>query len=155
MNRQGRKTKQNKQNNNNTPKTTTNKQTKQTNNKTKTRTTHTKTEENNTKFLAVDEAYKAIFWPTPSLQDKNFGSCGFPDEKTVIFAAVVLHRESNSATEDSLSLRRPRLESLSGKQWRQIRSRHIKGSKESYLFRQKHNLQIFGVIPFVKLQNDT
>ena len=34
-------------------------------------------------------------------------------------------------------------------------SKHIKGSKERYLLEQKHNLQIFGVIPFVKLQNDT
>ena len=31
----------------------------------------------------------------------------------------------------------------------------MKGSKERYLLGQKHNLQIFGVIPFVKLQNDT
>ena len=34
-------------------------------------------------------------------------------------------------------------------------SKHIKGSKERYLLGQKHNIQIFGVIPFVKLQNDT
>ena len=37
-----------------------------------------------------------------------------------------------------------------------ISSKHIKGSKERYLLLlgQKHSLQIFGVIPFVKLQND-
>ena len=34
-------------------------------------------------------------------------------------------------------------------------SKHIKGSKERYLVGQKHNLQIFEVIPFIKLQNDT
>ena len=32
---------------------------------------------------------------------------------------------------------------------------HIKGIKERYLLEQKHNLQIFGVIPFVKLPNYT
>ena len=35
------------------------------------------------------------------------------------------------------------------------RSKHTKGSKECYLLRQKHNLQIFRVIPFIRLQNDT
>ena len=35
------------------------------------------------------------------------------------------------------------------------KSKHINGSKECYLLGQKHNLQIFGVIPFVRLQNDT
>ena len=35
------------------------------------------------------------------------------------------------------------------------RSKHMKGSKERYLLEQKHNLQMFGVIPFIKLQNDT
>ena len=34
-------------------------------------------------------------------------------------------------------------------------SKHIKGSEERYLLGQKQSLQIFGVIPFVKLQNDT
>ena len=35
------------------------------------------------------------------------------------------------------------------------RSKHIKGSKEPLFIRtQTHNLQISGVIPFVKLQND-
>ena len=34
------------------------------------------------------------------------------------------------------------------------RSKHKNGSKERYLSGQKHNPQIFGVIPFVKLQND-
>ena len=34
------------------------------------------------------------------------------------------------------------------------RSKHMKGSVE-LLFNRTHNLQIFGVIPFVKLQNDT
>ena len=38
-------------------------------------------------------------------------------------------------------------------QWE--RSKHIKGSKERYLLGQKHGLQIFRVIPLVKLQNDT
>ena len=33
--------------------------------------------------------------------------------------------------------------------------KQIKGSKERYLLGQKHNLQIFGVIPFIKLQNYT
>ena len=32
--------------------------------------------------------------------------------------------------------------------------KHIKGSKERYLLGQQHNLHIFGVIPFIKLQND-
>ena len=37
-----------------------------------------------------------------------------------------------------------------------IRSKHVKGSKERLFIRtQTHDLQIFGVIPFVKLQNDT
>ena len=31
----------------------------------------------------------------------------------------------------------------------------MKGSKERYLLGPKHSLQIVGVIPFVKLQNDT
>ena len=35
------------------------------------------------------------------------------------------------------------------------RSMHMKGSKECYILGQKHNLQIFGVISFVKLQNNT
>ena len=34
------------------------------------------------------------------------------------------------------------------------RSKHVEGLTERYLLGQKHNLQIFGVIPFVKLQND-
>ena len=34
-------------------------------------------------------------------------------------------------------------------------SKHMKGSKERYLLGQKHSLHIFGIIPFVKLQNDT
>ena len=38
---------------------------------------------------------------------------------------------------------------------RHTRSKHIKGSKERYLLGQKYNLKIFGVIPFIKLQNDT
>ena len=37
-----------------------------------------------------------------------------------------------------------------------IRSKYIKGSKECLFIRtQTHNLQIFGVILFVKLQKDT
>ena len=36
-----------------------------------------------------------------------------------------------------------------------VRSKHTKGLKECYLLGQKHNLQMFGVIPFVKLQYDT
>ena len=32
---------------------------------------------------------------------------------------------------------------------------HKKGSKECYLLEQKHTLQIFGVILFIKLQNNT
>ena len=37
-----------------------------------------------------------------------------------------------------------------------LRSKHIKGSKERlFIITQSHSLQIFGVIPFVKLQNDT
>ena len=32
---------------------------------------------------------------------------------------------------------------------------NTKGSNECYLLRQKHWLQMFGVVPFVKLQNDT
>ena len=35
------------------------------------------------------------------------------------------------------------------------KSKYTKGSKERYLLGQKHNLQIFWVIPFLKLQNDT
>ena len=35
------------------------------------------------------------------------------------------------------------------------RSKKIKESKERYLLGQKRSLQIFGVMPFVKLQNDT
>jgi len=31
---------------------------------------------------------------------------------------------------------------------------NTKGSNECYLLRQKHWLQMFGVVPFVKLQND-
>ena len=40
-------------------------------------------------------------------------------------------------------------------QHRARRSKHAKGSKERCLLGQKHNLQTFGVILFVKLQNDT
>ena len=36
-----------------------------------------------------------------------------------------------------------------------VRPKHIKSSKERCLLGQKHNLQIVGAIPFVKLQNDT
>ena len=36
---------------------------------------------------------------------------------------------------------------------RPIALKHIQGSKQRYLFGQKHNLQIFAVIPFIKLQN--
>ena len=37
-----------------------------------------------------------------------------------------------------------------------LRPKHIKGSKERlFIMTQTHNMQIFGVIPFVKLQNDT
>ena len=35
------------------------------------------------------------------------------------------------------------------------RSQHKKGPEERCLLRQKHNLRIFGVIPFMMLQNDT
>ena len=35
------------------------------------------------------------------------------------------------------------------------RAKHTKGSKERNLLGQKHSLQIFGVVPFVKLQNNT
>ena len=31
----------------------------------------------------------------------------------------------------------------------------LQSAKERYLLEQKHNLQIIGVIPFIKLQNDT
>ena len=33
--------------------------------------------------------------------------------------------------------------------------KHTKGSEELYLLEQKHNLQVFGVISFIRLQNDT
>ena len=33
-----------------------------------------------------------------------------------------------------------------------IRSKHIKGSKERYLLGQKYNLQIFVVIPFINIR---
>ena len=34
--------------------------------------------------------------------------------------------------------------------------KHIKGSKERYIIiRKKHNMRIFGVMPFIKLQNYT
>ena len=36
-----------------------------------------------------------------------------------------------------------------------FRSKYIKSSKEHYLLGQKHNLQMFGVIHFIKLQSDT
>ena len=36
-----------------------------------------------------------------------------------------------------------------------IVSEHTKRSKERYLLGQDKNQQIFGVIPFVKLQNDS
>ena len=41
------------------------------------------------------------------------------------------------------------------KQMSLIGSKHITGSKERSLFRAKHNMRIFGVIPFIELQNDT
>ena len=34
-------------------------------------------------------------------------------------------------------------------------SKHIKGSEERYFIRPKHNMQIFGVIPLIQLQNHT
>ena len=34
-------------------------------------------------------------------------------------------------------------------------SKHIKGSEEHYFIRPKHNMQIFGVIPLIQLQNHT
>ena len=35
-------------------------------------------------------------------------------------------------------------------------TKHIKGSEERlFILTQTHNLQVFGVIPFVKLQNNT
>ena len=37
----------------------------------------------------------------------------------------------------------------------ETRFKHIKVSKEMLFIRTKRNLQIFGVVPFVKLQNDT
>ena len=40
-------------------------------------------------------------------------------------------------------------------EWVSYGSKHIKSPKERYLLRQKQHLQIFGVIPYVKLQNDT
>ena len=36
-----------------------------------------------------------------------------------------------------------------------MRSKDKNGFKERYLFRTKHNMHIFGVIAFKKLQNDT
>ena len=33
--------------------------------------------------------------------------------------------------------------------------KNIKDSKERYLLGQKHNLKIYGVIPIVRLQNDS
>ena len=38
------------------------------------------------------------------------------------------------------------------KKKKSIKSKHLKCSTERCLLGQKHNLQIFGVIPFVKLQ---
>ena len=37
----------------------------------------------------------------------------------------------------------------------EARSKHIKGSKERCLLGENTNMRIFGVIPFIKLQNDT
>ena len=37
----------------------------------------------------------------------------------------------------------------------QLVSKHVKGSTERYLLGQKYNLHIFGVILFMKPQNDT
>ena len=34
-------------------------------------------------------------------------------------------------------------------------SKHVKGSKERYLLEQNTSMRIFGVILFIKLQNDT
>ena len=43
-------------------------------------------------------------------------------------------------------------EETEGKKKLQRRSKHIKGSKERlFIWTQTHTLQIFGVIPFVKL----
>ena len=39
-----------------------------------------------TEFLAVAEAYKAIFWPTPGFKDGTFDSSGFSTEGTLISA---------------------------------------------------------------------
>ena len=37
-----------------------------------------------------------------------------------------------------------------------VRAKHTKGSKELlFIMTQTHNLHIFGVVPFVKLQNNT
>ena len=32
---------------------------------------------------------------------------------------------------------------------------NTKGSEKRYLLGQKHNMRILGIIPFIKLQNDT
>ena len=43
-------------------------------------------------FLAVAEARKAIFWPTPGFKDWTFDSSGFSTEGTLILAYVVHYR---------------------------------------------------------------
>ena len=44
------------------------------------------------KFLAVDKAQVAIFWPTPGFSGRTFVSPGFSTEGTIISASTISHR---------------------------------------------------------------
>ena len=81
-------------------------------------------------------------------QVPTFSSCHTKDHTTTGYDHFCTVRARHSRSPHSLAVT-PRTTQQT------VTLLHIKGSKERYLLGQKHNLQIFGVTPFVKLQNDT
>ena len=67
---------------------------------------------------------------------------------------ILFSQKSHSFSVQWLCLSLQRV-GLCSRETYQIRPKHIKGWKERYLLGQKHNLLIFGVVLFIKLQNDT
>ena len=93
-------------------------------------------------------------------QQNNLSSCESPAPYLLLQTVHGLWaRPSSSASSSECVFLRPQKGKKSETRMTanvpKRRSKKIKDSKERYLLGQKRNLQIFGVMPFVKLQNDT
>ena len=91
--------------------------------------------------------------PLPPRQRKNCEVSETPCRDTLIMALLPLSLSTSRASSNQRPVHTDQITPIIN--YSVLRSKHIKGSKEHYLLGQKHNLPNVGVIPFIKLQNET